>query len=447
MIAIPRALRLKLIAGGAVLGLGLAGLAGWMLFLPKPLDFAGGHKVSLDRYAGPSPTGVPAELSAAPLVVRGKYLTEAADCAACHTVKGGAPFAGGRPFKLPFGTIWTPNITPDPETGIGRWTDAQFLRAVHKGVGVKGERLYPAFPYASYSLMPDADVLAVKAYLFTLKPVRQETAPNTFAFPFNQRWLMAIWAAFFNPGRTFEPITERSPQWNRGAYLVEGPAHCGECHTARTLTQAMNTRRKFAGGAAEGWNAYNISPDRETGIGAWSQADLEAYLSKGHAAGRGVASGPMREAVELSFSKLTPSDISAIATYVRSVPPVRAPHLASPAGPVPALHSAIATSNFEGKRIFEGACVSCHAWSGSGALVAEAQLTGKRSVNDPTAANVALMVLRGTGPQTAGRPYMPGFAGAYSDKEVAAVANYVTERFGSKPSHVTAKDVRRLRQE
>ena len=442
-----RSLRAKLALTAAVIALGAAGVAGWMLFPPKPLAFAGGHEVALAAYKGPSPTGAPQELAGASLLARGKYLTEAADCQACHTAKGGAPFAGGRPFKLPFGTIYTPNITPDAETGIGRWTDAQFVRAVHQGVAPNGQRLYPAFPYASYSLMPDADVLAIKTYLFSLAPVRQETAPNTFAFPFNQRWLMAIWGAFFNPNERFAPIADRSPEWNRGAYLVEGPAHCGECHTPRNVMQAMNTRRKFAGGAAEGWNAYNITPDRETGVGAWSQADIEAYLSKGHAAGRAVASGPMREAIDLSLSKLTPSDIRAIAVYLQSVPAVRAPHLSAPAGPAPAYHAQIPTTQLDGKRIFEGACVSCHAWSGKGARVEEAQLTGKRSVNDPTAANVALMVLNGTGPQTAGRPYMPGFARAYSDAEIAAVANYVTERFGADRSRLAPKDVARLRED
>jgi len=442
-----RGVRAKLVLAVVLVALAGLAVASWMLFLPKPMAFAGGHKVALARYEGPSPTGVPPELARSSLLTRGKYLTDAADCQACHTAKGGTPFAGGRPFKLPFGTIYTPNITPDAQTGIGRWTDAQFVRAVHQGVAANGERLYPAFPYASYSLMPDDDVLAIKAYLFSLAPVRQQTAPNTFAFPFNQRWLMVFWGAFFNPNERFSPIVERSPQWNRGAYLVEGPTHCAECHSPRTLMQAMNTRRKLSGGAAEGWNAYNITPDRETGIGAWSQADLEAYLSKGHAPGRGVASGPMREAVDLSFSKLTPSDISAIAVYLRSVPAVRAPHLSAPAGPAPASHAQVPTANLEGKRIFEGACVSCHAWSGSGTLVAEAQLTGKRSINDPTAANVALMVLHGTGPQTAGRPYMPGFSAAYSDAEIAAVANYVTERFGAKPSRIAPKQVGRLREE
>ncbi|MEE3627544.1 cytochrome c [Nitrospirillum sp. BR 11752] len=435
--------RRALIAAGIVVAAGAAVLA-HAVFLPGPLDFAKGTRVSLADYKGPSPTGVPKELANAALLERGAYLTAAADCQACHTAEGGTPYAGGRPFKLPFGTLYTPNITPDAETGIGRWTDADFLKAVHKGVAPGGRHLYPAFPYASYTLMTDEDVLAIKAYLFSLAPVRQANLPDTFAFPFNQRWLMAVWGAFFNPGHRFEPVADRGPEWNRGAYLVEGAAHCGECHTPRTLFQAMDTRHKFAGGQAEGWNAYNVTPDQTSGIGAWSAPEIDAYLAQGHAKGRSVASGPMREAVELSFSKLVPSDIVAIRTYLQSVPAVHT-DLPAPAGPAPRDHGAAVAGAIDGKRMFEGACASCHAWSGAGVNSAEAQLTAKRAVNDPSAANVALMILKGSGPQVAGRPYMPGFAGAYSDEEIAAVANYVTARFGAVASTITARDVARLR--
>ena len=261
-----------------------AAWVGRMLFQPGPLAFAGGSSVALQDYSGPSPVGVPAELASADDLTKGKYLTEAADCAACHTAPGGKPYAGGFPFKLPFGTIYTPNITPDTETGIGSWTDAQFLRAMHEGIAEDGSRLYPAFPYASYTLLTDADVLLIKGYLGSLSPVRQENLPNTFVFPFNQRWLMAIWSAFFNSNERFQPIPERSPEWNRGAYLVEAAAHCGECHTPRNLMQAMDQRRKFAGGVAEGWNAYNITGDQQSGVGAWTDEALADYLATGHAA-------------------------------------------------------------------------------------------------------------------------------------------------------------------
>ena len=418
---------------------------GWMVFQPGPYAFAGGEPVDLAAYPGPSPAGVPSELLKADERTRGEYIARMADCEACHTAKGGARFAGGLPFALPFGTIYAPNITPDPETGIGRWTDAEFLRAVHQGISRDGSRLYPAFPYAAYTMLTDADVLAIKAYLFSLAPVREANKPNTFSFPFNQRWLMAVWSAFFNRDERFRPIKQQGPEWNRGAYLVEAAAHCGECHTPRNLLQSVNERQKFAGAQAEGWNAYNITSDPDSGIGSWSAEELAAYLASGHARGRGTASGPMAEAVELSLSKLTPSDIAAIVTYVRTVKPIRSDLLPKPAGAAADSPKVAAIENPEGKRVFEGNCASCHAWTGAGAIRDEAQLTGTRAVNDPSAANVVEIILHGSGDSGGDRPYMPAFAAAYSDAEIAAVANYVTGRFGSQPSRANAEMVAMLR--
>jgi mono/diheme cytochrome c family protein len=435
-----------LILGAAVLILGMV-LVWRLILLPGPLAFAGGKQVELASYSGASPVGVPAELAGADQLTRGKYLTEAADCAACHTAKGGRPYAGGRPFKLPFGTIYTPNITPDPETGIGAWSDAEFIRAVHKGIGKSGERLYPAFPYASYTLLTDDDVLAIRGYLKSLPPVHQANLPNTFGFPFNQRWLMAFWSAFFNPDHRFRPVSNRDGQWNRGAYLVEAAGHCGECHSPRTLMQAMDTRRKFAGGQAEGWNAYNITGDRLSGVGAWSAEDLARYLAEGHAPGHGVASGPMAEVVELSTRHMTPSDIAAMVTYLRTIPAVGTRASPQMAGPAPTLASQGPTDNPAGKRIFEGACASCHAWNGRGAIVQEQQLTGNRAVNDASADNVAMMILNGIGSPEHSGAYMPSFRASYTDTEIAAVANYVTARFGAKPSRVTTQQVKKMRDE
>jgi mono/diheme cytochrome c family protein len=429
-----------------VIALGVAFL-GWFWLQPGPTGFADGKPVALADYHG-TPTGVPIELAHADLITRGRYLTQATDCEACHTAKGGKPFAGGRPFTLPFGTLYTPNITPDRQTGIGEWTDADFIRAVHRGIARNGTRLYPAFPYASYSLLTNEDVLAIKAYLFSLPAIHQENLPNTFRFPYNQRWLMFFWSTLFNANDRFRPIDGQTPEWNRGAYLVEAAAHCGECHTPRNLFQAMNNRLKFSGGVAEGWNAYNITSDKGTGIGNWTPDELADYLSTGHAAGRGTAGGPMAEAVELSFRNMTASDIAAMVTYLRSVPAIKSDNLpdrlADSASPV---HSAGPTGNPVGKRIFEGACASCHTWSGAGAIRAEAQLTGSRAVNDPSAMNVAQMVLNGSTPGSADRARMPAFGAAFSDVEVAAVANYVTARFGSEPSHIDPADVSKLRQQ
>jgi mono/diheme cytochrome c family protein len=287
-------------------------VSGYVVLGPGPTDFAGGKRLALSAYHAGDPTGVPPELKSASLVERGEYLTRAADCVVCHTAEGGTPFAGGRGFVLPFGTLYSTNITPDVETGIGSYTDANFLDAVHKGIGRHNTKLYPAMPYASYTYMSDADALAIKAYLFTLKPVHAAAPSNTLVFPFNQRSLMSIWSLLFNPDKRYEPNVERSAEWNRGAYLAEAMEHCGECHTPRNLFFALNNRQKFSGSVQGGWRAYNITPDRSSGVGAWSDADLVHYLSIGHADGRGTSSGPMGEAVDESLSHLKPSDIGAL---------------------------------------------------------------------------------------------------------------------------------------
>jgi mono/diheme cytochrome c family protein len=214
-------------------------------------------------------------------------------------------------FKLPFGMLYSTNITPDKETGIGNYTDQDFLNAVHRGTRRDGARLYPAMPFTSYTYISDADALAIKAYLFSLPPVRAVASENTLMFPFNQRWAMIFWSTLFNPDIRFEPDTSKSPEWNRGAYLAEALAHCGECHTPRNLAFALNNRKKFAGALTAGWRAFNISSDKTTGIGAWSDPDLISYLSIGHAA------GPMGEAVDQSFSQLAPEDIRAPHSHTR----------------------------------------------------------------------------------------------------------------------------------
>ena len=436
------------LSGGFVAAVILA-FGAWLLLPPGALSFAGGRTVSVSDYHGPSPVGVPAELRSADPVTRGRYLALAADCQVCHTREGGEPFAGGRAFKTPFGVLYSPNITADMETGIGAWTDGDFLRAVHSGIARNGERLYPAFPYDSYTLIADDDVRAIKAYLFSLPVVRARPPPNSLRFPFNQRWLMGVWAAFYNPDQRFRPHEERSADWNRGAYLAEALAHCGDCHTPRNLAQALNNRRKFAGAVTAGWRAYNITSDQVSGIGGWSDAELAEYLRSGHAAGRGLAGGPMAEEIEVSTSTLTGADLNALIAYLRTIPPLHTPDLpasrTAPASDSP--RSMRAGRDPRGKEIFEGACVSCHSWSGVSLLTSYATLTGDRAVNDPTAINVAQIVLSGEFRRTTeGVVQMPSFGDAYSDTEIAAVANYVTARFGAAPSHLTAKDVAGLRE-
>jgi mono/diheme cytochrome c family protein len=430
----------------AVVAIGSA----YIVFGPQPTDFAGGKRVAISAYHGQDPTGVPAELKSASLVERGEYLTRAADCVVCHTSKDGAPFAGGRAFVLPFGTMFSTNITPDVDTGIGSYTDANFLDAVHKGIGRGNTKLYPAMPYASYTYMSDADALAIKAYLFTLKPLHAPAPPNTLAFPFNQRSLMSIWSLLFNPDKRYEPNVERSLEWNRGAYLTEAMGHCGECHTPRNLFFALNNRKKFAGAVQAGWRAYNITPDGSSGVGDWSDADLVHYLSIGHADARGTASGPMGEAVDESLSHLKPSDISAIVTYLRSVASVNTSDLPKPkTEPAPSAspgEGLSANVGPHGNAVYEGACAGCHGWTGISPVIPFATLTGTRAINDPTATNVAQVIIRGAQRHVANdAANMPAFGDAYSDEEIASVANYVTARFGATGSRLSAANVATLR--
>src|SRR5580658_9685598 len=416
-----------IIAAIVIVAVVAAGVFFWLVG-PGPMAFAGGQTVALSDYREADPTGVPANLAGADQIKRGEYLIRAADCEVCHTAPGGAAFAGGLAIPLPFGTLYSTNVTSDKETGIGDYSDADFLNAVQRGIRKDGSRLYPAMPYPSYTYITDAD---------------------TLGFPFNQRWSMIFWSWAFNANSRFAPNTAQSAQWNRGAYLAEALAHCGECHTPRNLAFALNNRKKFAGAETAGWHAFNITSDKGTGIGGWSDDEVLAYLTTGHALNRGTAAGPMGEAVDESFSHMAPSDIRALVVYLRSVPAISDPDLLfflmirRPPRP-----DEDRTAVALGKKVFQEACVSCHDWSGISAISPYATIAGARAVNDPKATNIAQIVISGTRRSTPnGIISMPAFGAAYSDIEIAAVANYVTARFGSEPSKVTEKTVADLRGE
>src|SRR5580692_2092002 len=425
-----------IIAAIVIVAVVAAGVFFWLVG-PGPMAFAGGQTVALSGYREADPTGVPANLAGADQIKRGEYLIRAADCEVCHTAPGGAAFAGGLAIPLPFGTLYSTNVTSDKETGIGDYSDADFLNAVQRGIRKDGSRLYPAMPYPSYTYITDADALAIKAYLFSRPAIRAANRADTLGFPFNQRWSMIFWSWAFNANSRFAPNTAQSAQWNRGAYLAEALAHCGECHTPRNLAFALNNRKKFAGAETAGWQAFNITSDKATGIGAWSDDEVSAYLSKGHALDRGTAAGPMGEAVDQSFSHMSASDIGALVVYVRSVPAVVSPDLPAaiaPPAPVSPAEAKV-SANALGKKVFEQACVSCHDWTGVSAISPYATITGARAVNDPAGTNVAQIVVSGTRRLTPnGIISMPAFGSTYSDTEIAAVANYVTARFGSEPS-------------
>jgi mono/diheme cytochrome c family protein len=372
-------------------------------------------------------------------IARGEYVTRAADCAACHTLPGGQPFTGGRAFKLPIGVVYSPNITPDAATGIGQYTDAQWLRVIHRGIDRVGAHLYPAMPYPSYTRMSDDDALAIKAYLFSLKPVHAVAPVNKVRFPFNQRWLMVFWNLVNNPDSRFSPDPSQSAAWNRGAYFVEALGHCGECHTPRNFMQALRGRR-FAGTVQAGWLAYNLTSDPTHGLGGWSDAALSSYLSTGQAAGHGPASGPMGEAVGYSLRYMTPTDIAAVVTYLRTVP-------AEPDGPdaMPATIQPVETSGL-GQRIFVQACAGCHLPNGTGRQSPWAALGGSHSTGDVTGTNIVEVLANGTQIQTdRGLMFMHRFTEAYTDQELAAVANYVIGDIGGRRGQVSAQQIAQAR--
>jgi mono/diheme cytochrome c family protein len=429
-------LRRALITVGA-LGVVLATPAACFFFWPASIEAVQATQAQ--------PTG-------SALVAKGEYLTKAADCAACHTAPGGEPLAGGRAFRLPFGTIYSSNITPDRETGIGRWSDAEFVRAVHRGIGKNGEDLYPAFPYTAYALLSTDDVLAILAYLSTVRPVSLRNTDNTLIFPFNQRYSLRAWKLLFVPTRPWEPSAAHDAAWNRGAYLAEALAHCGECHTPRNLMFATKSSRKYAGAVVDGWKAYNITSDVATGIGAWPDAEIEQYLSSGHAPAHGSAGGGMGEAIDLSLRHLSSEDIAALTRYLRTIPAQRSEFTAQIDRHPATLNGATAWSpgpdrnESIGFQIFASACASCHGWDGAGQQTDHAEFLDSPAVNDPSGVNLVRAVLAGVkigSPR--GDNLMPSFAAAYSDAEIAAVSNYVIGHFGGRRGKVTAADVRAAR--
>ncbi|GJH14237.1 cytochrome c [Caballeronia novacaledonica] len=379
---------------------------------------------------------------------QGEYLVRASGCMSCHTADPARPFAGGRPIATPFGNVFAPNITSDRETGIGAWTDAQFVRAMREGIGRNGERLYPAFPYTAYTLLSDADLLAMRAWLATVPPVRAATPRNTLAFPFDQRWLMPLWNLFnFSPGR-FVPDPSKSAEWNRGAYLVEGLGHCGECHTPRNWLGGLNRSERLGGATVAGWQAGNLTRERVAGIGAWRDDELLRFLSTGAAPGRAYAIGPMAEVVATSTQFLTTADLRAMIAYMRAVPPVAVKDARSRTSFGRPARTDITALDTDGARLYAAACASCHGITGEGskpfpALVHDG-VTG--ALGTATTSNLVLVILHGVNRQTRDAyAQMPAFAAQLTDEQIAALSNFITRQFGDPRATTDAKAVARLR--
>jgi mono/diheme cytochrome c family protein len=372
-------------------------------------------------------------------IERGRYLAAAGDCEACHTAEGGKPFAGGKPIETPFGVIYSPNITPDRGTGIGAWKDEQFYRAMHEGIAADGSRLYPAFPYPWYTKVTRDDVAAIRAYLKSLPPVRSKKPDNELTWPLNYRVVMQGWDKLFFKQGTYKPNPQKPPEWNRGAYLVEGLGHCGACHTPRNLFGAAKKGDRFEGASLQDWYAPSLAGDLRNGLGNWSAGEIAEFLKTGRN-DRTVAYGPMSEVVTDSTSKLSDGDLKAIAAYLKDMP--AAESTSQPAKPDPKVADA-------GKAIYVDQCSACHGMNGEGVPATFPMLKGDPVVQSPDPANVIRLILNGgRAAVTDERPTpfsMPPFGWKLTDAEIAAAATYVRNAWGNAASPVGADDVRSLR--
>lgn len=375
-------------------------------------------------------------------VERGRYLAVLGDCSGCHTAPGGKPFAGGLALQTPFGTIVSANITPDFETGIGNLTEIEFDNALREGRSHDGRRLYPAMPYTAYTKMSDADIHAMRAYFKTIEPVRNSVVTDQLPFPLNIRLAMLGWNMLnFTPGR-FVADPQKSAEWNRGAYIVQGPGHCGTCHTPKTLLGGDKNTVALSGATLQDWFAPNITPNVRKGIGGWSTDDIEQYLKTG-SNGWTLASGPMAEAVSHSTSKMTDADIVAIATYLKD-----SGASVAPASPVPL--SADTSAMQTGAAIYKDACAACHKDSGAGESNLFPRLAGSGLVQSDNATTLTRIVLQGSrAVATAAKPTgpaMPAFDWRLADAQVADVLTYIRNTWGNAAPAVSAKDVSSLRE-
>ncbi len=385
-----------------------------------------------------------------PIIARGKYLAAAGNCISCHTRPGGEPFAGGLAFETKIGpiraTIHSTNITPDADTGIGRWVEADLIKAMHEGVAPGGRNLFPAFPYTSFTKVTDDDVKAIYAYLKTVAPVKYEPPSNSLIF--SQRWAMSLWnKMFFKPGR-FEAVAAKSEAWNRGAYLVDGLGHCSACHSPRNFAMAEIPSQAYAGGAildhvAEGvvrtWSAPNLTPVKG-GLITWTAGDIVSYLKTGFSAARAGSFGPMNEVIANSMRYMTDDDLKAMATYLKELPPQDV------------ITDAISTEQAAaGEKVYTARCKECHQSSGRGGMFSAPPLAGSAVAQSADPSSFINVVLYG--PNTPEEQMgtfgswetMKPYGKVLSDEDLAALANYVRSAWGNKGGPVMPADVAKQR--
>ena len=370
---------------------------------------------------------------------RGAYLAQVGNCAGCHTTRGGQAYAGGLAVETPFGSLYASNLTPDAATGIGRWTRAEFWRAMHHGRSKDGRLLYPAFPYTSYTLVTRDDSDALFAYLTSLPAVSQPNQPPTLRFPYNSQAALAVWRAlYFKPG-SYQADAGQSADWNRGAYLTEGLGHCSACHAARNALGATDGLN-LAGGLipVQNWYAPSLVAPQEAGLQDWRIEDIKALFKTGLTAQASV-NGPMAEVVLGSTQHWNDADLNAMAVYLKALPP----SITSAASTPPSQTTA------RGSKLYEQHCTQCHGDDGQGVPDAYPALAGNRAVAMPQTANLVQIVLNGGyAPATEGNPRpfgMPPFVLVMNDSDVAAVLTHIRTSWSNQATSVSVFDVNRVR--
>jgi mono/diheme cytochrome c family protein len=396
----------------------------------------------------------------ADLVARGAYLAKVADCAGCHTAgPGHPPFAGGLAISSPFGPIYSTNITPDPEFGIGNYSYEDFSRALREGIAKGEKHLYPAMPYPSFTAISDSDAQALYAYFMKgVKAVSQKPPHQTaLPFPFNQRWVFRFWNAAFAMGTPYKPRTDRDEKWNRGAYLVQALGHCGACHTPRGIAfqekaYSESSLDYLSGAVIDNWFAGNLTGDRASGLGRWSEAEISEFLRTGHN-GHTVAFGSMVLVIENGTQHLQKEDLDAIAHYLKSLEAKKGKSSFTPRdASVSMISTAFSPDTFErpGQGVYAGYCAKCHRENGSGKAPEIPRLAGSPMVLSEDASSlIRLMLEGGKGPATKHGPKpkkMPAYAKELSNREIAEVLTFVRNNWGNKASPVTARDVYLLRE-
>ena len=390
-------------------------------------------------------------------IERGRYLATAGDCVACHTAPGGKSMAGGLALASPLGSIYSTNITPSKTHGIGNYTLEQFTAALRHGKRADGANLYPAMPYTAYAKTTDEDIAALYAYFMQGVPAVDDAPAHVtdLPFPFNIRASLGVWNAMFHDAKPYQADASQTPEWNRGAYLSQGLAHCTTCHTPRTSLMAEDHKRSLGGGDVGGWYAPNITSDAKSGIGGWSEADLVRYMSGQPVPGKGPAAGLMAEAIDHSLKHLSPEDLKAIAVYIKSVPAVNdgktqqaADSFGKPVDDLASIRGTELPQDYNamtGAQIYDGYCASCHQAQGQGSdgdgLPALFHNTSLGHSNTNNLVNVVLHGIHRVGTDSV----MPGFAHELSDKQITSLSNYLLTSYGNPEAKVTEPQVAQLR--